>query len=503
MKNKLFQTIFIESNNFSIIKNTISSYYEKLEDSGTLFLLVNNTYCNNFIETNFFDYIELGIKNNFDYINTIIIPFKNDEYNGLKKNVKYLLWFAKNSKKMYFNKDMIREKHIWKDVEWGKRTKNYNPKGKDPGNVWIPTIDNGKGKITKHILLTLEDVINRCIVSSLKLNQKIYLQTYSEIALKKLKFYKNITYEKSIVSSTKLDIQNKKLTLSSTINEYKIECKADVFFKSSERMLELEDKSINLMVTSPPYWDLKNYFKEGQIGQESYEEYINRLTNIWSETFRVLKDDGHMWINVNTRTKNKKPILIPRDIIQNCLKLGFKLKDIIIWHKSSGIPTHKNNLVDKHEYFLWFTKSSSYKFNFDYVKDIKEYKNSDLNGGLLWNINRKAGSVGKDFIHPAIYPLKLIDRVVRLTTHERDIVLDPFLGSGTSLISALQNKRNFIGYEYNEDFYELIKYRVANEHINLSNINFNINKKIINQINNQKIFRDNTCNKLQYKIMDI
>lgn len=489
MKKELFQTIFIESNNYSTIENTINTYFEELEDSGNLFLLVNNTYSDGFIETSFFNYIELCTKNNFDYINTIIIPFKNHEDIGLNKNIKYLLWFAKDHKQMYFNKDMIREKHIWKDVEWGKRSKNYNPKGKDPSNVWIPTLDNGKGKITKHILLTLEDTINRCIVSSSKDNQKIYIQSYSDIDLKKLKFNKNIIYEKYILSSKKTDAENNKLTLLSTSTKQKIEYKADVFFKSSEQMIELKDKSINLMVTSPPYWDLKNYFKEGQIGQESYEEYLSRLTKIWSETYRVLRDDGHMWININTRTKNKKPILIPHDIINSCLNLGFKLKDIIIWHKSSGIPTHKNNLVDKHEYFLWFTKSSSYKFNFDYVKDIKDYQNSYLNKGLLWNINRKAGSVGKDFIHPAIYPLKLIDRVIKLTTHEGDIILDPFLGSGTTMFSAVKNSRNFVGYEYNESFKDLIKYRADNESIDTSLINFHTDVSNIPKQSKNTVFR--------------
>ena len=88
---------------------------------------------------------------------------KNEQ---LKKNVRYLLWCVKNTEENYFDKDKIREKHIWKDVEWGKRSQNYNPLGKDPGNVWLPTEDDGKGKIINHIALDFESVINRCIDST-------------------------------------------------------------------------------------------------------------------------------------------------------------------------------------------------------------------------------------------------------------------------------------------------------------------------------------------------
>ena len=166
-------------------------------------------------------------------------------------------------------------------------------------------------------------------------------------------------------------------------------------------------------------------------------------------------------MNINTRTKNKKP-LIPQDIINQCRDIGFRLKDIIIWHKSSGIPTHKNNIVDRYEYFLWFIKNDKFSCNIDYLSSINDYKNTNLKGSLLWNINRKAGSIGKDFIHPAIYPIKLIERIIMLCSSKGQLVLDPFLGSGTSLIASENTKRSFIGYEYNEEFESLIRHRLKN-----------------------------------------
>jgi len=470
-----FQTIILESNSCQELEKDLEENLYDLDDSGNLFIIANNDRKNGFLEYTIFDYIELLIKFHFKFINTIVIPSIVNSQGKLNNNIGYVLWLVKDHNKMQFIKDNIREKHIWKDVEWGKRKKNYNPKGKDPSNVWIPTIDDGKGKITKHIAMSLESIINRCISSTTIVNEKVLIRYFSELCINDLDFSRNIILEEYEILSEKIYKKIDKSILKNNINK---ELQADVFFKSSEYMPEIKDCSIDSMITSPPYWDLKNYFKNGQIGQESYQEYLDRLNNVWSETYRVLKDTGSMWININNRTKNKKPILISQDIIKACKKLGFLLQDIIIWHKSSGIPTHNNNLVDKHEYVLWFVKSKNFQFNNEHIENIKDYKNDLLNFGLIWNINRTAGSVGSDFIHPAIYPTKLIDRIINLSTTEGDIILDPFLGSGTSMLSALNNKRNFIGHEYNEGFLNLIKHRAEKENINLSLINLHINKEV-------------------------
>lgn len=481
MTNNLFQTIIYEATNIDSLQNKLPDFKNSLESSGNLFIIADNIYVDNIIETSFFDFIEIALNSEFKYINTIIFPIESSNQK-LKHNIKYLLWFVKDYNKMYFDKDTIREKHIWKDVEWGKRTKNYNEKGKDPSNIWIPTIDNGKGKITEHLILSIEEIINRCIISTTKDQEKIFIESTTKIDDNKLIKDRNIQIK--IVTENNKDIYELDTSINKVKNSF---TGAEVYFKSSEAMKEIKNNTVNLMVTSPPYWDLKNYFKEGQIGQESYEEYLNRLNAVWSETYRVLAQNGSMWININTRTKNKKPILIPNDIIKGCKEIGFKLKDIIIWHKSSGIPTHKNNLVDKHEYFLWFVKDNKSYFNLDSIKEINDYQNEKINNGIIWNINRKAGSVGKDFIHPAIYPTELIERVIKLTTKENDLVMDPFLGSGTSMLAALKNQRNFIGYEYNEDFDDLIKYRINTDKLNIDNIKFNYFSKKIEE--DKKIFR--------------
>jgi len=482
MKEEIYQTIIYELNEKNSNKD-LNLLLLKMNDSASIFFICKNVYDeNNIISKSSLDYTEQINSCGFNYVNTIILPESVTD-----DNVQYLLWFVKSHEKMLFIKDNIREKHIWKDVEWGKRKKNYNPKGKDPGNVWLPTKDDGKGKITEHIILSDIDIIERCITSTSRESDAIYIHYKSKLPKSKILINRKVDLTKSLISKNKIKQNNSKPN-SKPNSKKLIKTKPKVVFDSAEEMTVIKNGTVDLMITSPPYWNLKDYFKDGQIGQESYQQYLDRLKAVWMETYRALNHKGSMWININTRVKNKKPILIPQDIIKQCREIGFKLNEIIVWHKSSGIPTHKNNIVDRFEYFLWFVKSDDFTFNHDYLTNLNDYKNKNLKGGLLWNINRKAGSVGKDFIHPAIYPVKLIERIIELCSCEGQLVLDPFLGSGTSLIAAENTHRSFIGYEYNEEFESLIKHRLENSKINKENVEFiNMNKK--RKIDRSNIFR--------------
>lgn len=444
-----------------------------VSNDGSIFIMVTNEFSEQgILKNNFFQIIEKYVNSGLRYINTIVCTSVEDDKKCLIPNkIYYLIWFVKDYNTMYFNKDEIREKHIWKDVEWGKRKKNYHPKGKDPGNVWIPTLDNGKGKITSHIVMTIEEVMSRCIKSTSKKGEKVFIKYFDKVNFNSLPGDREYILQKYLKRNERIIQPNYIIPRAIDKQETK-GSRAKVYFKTCEEMREIESESVELMVTSPPYWDLKNYFKEGQIGHESYEMYLQRLEKVWRETYRVLKNDGSMWININTLTRNKIPILIPYDIIKQCEKIGFYLRDIIIWHKSSGIPTHEKNIVDRYEYVLWFSKSSKVKFNPDKLSIINEYKNEQLNRGNIWNINRKAGTVGKNYIHPAIYPNELITRIIELCTEKNSVILDPFLGSGTTMISALGSGRVFVGYEYNEEFEKLINYRVESEGLNKEEIEY-------------------------------
>lgn len=454
---KKYKTAILK-NSITNVKQIIEEIKDIIVDEGHVFCYVKNSYNNSEIKEDIFDLMnycsDIGLK----YVNTIICPENAEESYD---NIKYLIWFVKNKEKMYFNKDAIREKHIWKDVEWGKREKNYNPKGKDPGNVWIPTTDNGKGKIINHILLNVYQIYDRVLSATVKeKNDKIFLFSDDRLDIEYKYKDNNITFkylenkDKKVKDILKKDVIEKSSERNTT---------AKVVFNTSENMNKIKDKTVKLVVTSPPYWDLKDYFKENQIGKEDYNTYSERMYKVWQECYKKLKSDGSMWININVRVRENKPIYLPKLFIKQCKEIGFKLRGILIWHKSSGIPTNKKNIVDRHEYVLIFTKGEKNTIKSFYINKYSDYKNDKLNGGLIWNINRKAGSVGKKTIHPAIYPTELINRIIDLSTEEEDLVLDPFLGSGTSLIAALNNNRNFIGYEFNEGFKDLMNNRFENE----------------------------------------
>lgn len=448
-----------------ILNNTIEAnisllckYKDSLDQSGNIFVLVRNEV-DGFgdVTSDFLDVIYAATSMGYLYVNTIVVPTEDRINADLPDNVLYIIWLAKD-KNHFFNKDVIRESHIWKDVEWGKRAKNYNPKGKDPGNVWIPTKDDGKAHITDHILLSLSDVINRLHSCS---EQKGLGTLYvTSKGINKLGLIDCIHIEQ--LSSPDVVTASKHYRPNHPQTSQQKQVNGTVVFGTSERMTKIPNGSVNVVVTSPPYWDLKDYFKEGQIGQESYQTYLNRLYKVCKGCYDKLSEDGSLWLNINIRTKNGSVILIPRDFVLQCKKIGFHYKGVLIWHKSSGIPTHDKNIVDRHEYVLVFSKSEKLNIN-SRICDFSDYKNGEINGGLFWNINRKAGSVGKQFIHPAIYPNDLVSRIIQITTSENDMVLDPFLGSGTTLIAAIKEGRNCIGYEYNEEFKELIYSRVTNE----------------------------------------
>ncbi|WP_177187389.1 DNA-methyltransferase [Peptostreptococcus sp. D1] len=450
-----YNTIIIK-NSIDVAIKILEEEYLNLSESGNFFCIVKSQYRDGYIDKDFFDLIEYATeKLNLYYINTIVIPEDTDKLD----NILYCVWFVKDKKEFHFNKDEIREKPIWKDVEWGKRKKNYNPKGKDPGNVWIPTKDDGKANITEHLLLSTFNVFDRILDATISDNGKYLIIVDSD----KLRNYKYNKFGEIRYIPFKRD----DIFLGNYIyvgRKGKEETK--VIFNTSENMVGIENKSIDLIVTSPPYWDLKNYYKKNQIGQESYDIYSSRMNTVWSECYDKLNDKGSLWININIRIRNGKPILLPKLFIDQCKKIGFIYRGILIWHKSSGIPTNSKNLSDHHEYVLIFTKSNDTKINIKKLFEFKDYKNDTISGKLFWNINRKAGSVGKNTIHPAIFPTELINRIVNVSTLECDFVLDPFLGSGTSLIAAVNNKRNFIGYEFNEGFKNLMDERFNRELIN-------------------------------------
>lgn len=157
-----------------------SELINQLNENGILWIISEDSYKNNSCETKTFNLIKEGLDEGLILKNVILWINKFDKINSfITNNYKSILFFVK-SENYFFNKDAIREKHIWKDVEWGKREKNYNPKGKDPGNVWILTEDNGKGKITGFNALSIKEVLDRCISCSTNKGDKSLIDIKNE-----------------------------------------------------------------------------------------------------------------------------------------------------------------------------------------------------------------------------------------------------------------------------------------------------------------------------------
>lgn len=243
-------------------------------------------------------------------------------------------------------------------------------------------------------------------------------------------------------------------------NESKIIDK--IFHKSSENMSELENNSVSLTVTSPPY----NIGKDSDLDLTD-DEYWAMMENIFTETYRVTESGGRLVVNV--ANLGRKPYIpFSKYFTELLIEIGFIMRGEIIWQKSKGANANfawgswlsaSNPVIrDIHEYCLVFSKDSLRKSS-QGESSIKkeEFMESTLS---IWNINpARAKKIG----HPAPFPIELPQKFINLYTYKKDLVLDPFLGSGTTAVAAKLLERNFIGYEIEEKYIAIANSRLKTE----------------------------------------
>jgi site-specific DNA-methyltransferase (adenine-specific) len=244
------------------------------------------------------------------------------------------------------------------------------------------------------------------------------------------------------------------------LNELPLKIRRNVHFRTSERLTELDDKSVQSVVTSPPYWNLKDYKHTDQIGfNETYAKYHARLNSVWSECKRVLKQDGTIWIVIDKIMQTEEVTHIPYDIAKNCRAAGLLLQDMVVWNKPTAIAGMNSlNLVNKYEHVVLLSKSKEFKLELpnEEKRLPPDWTRSGARLTDVWRIPVKAGSIRKTPAHEAPYPEELIRRIILMSTEEGDTVLDPFLGSGTTMKVALQLNRRCIGYEINSEYAQVI-----------------------------------------------
>ena len=256
----------------------------------------------------------------------------------------------------------------------------------------------------------------------------------------------------------------------------------------------MADGSVNCCITSPPYWGLRDYGHDGQLGLEATpEQYVARMVEVFREVRRVLRDDGTLWLNIGdtycrgdrgtvppqrgaaaSKHEDKKygfesaaarmgqhPTIKPKDLIGIPWMLafglrtdGWYLRQEIIWAKPNPMPESVRDRCTKaHEQVFLLTKTDRYSFNADAIREPE-----GANKRSVWSISPK----GYKGAHFAVMPEALVEPCVRAGCPEGGLVLDPFAGSGTVGVVAQREGRNFVGIELNPEYARLAKDRIDN-----------------------------------------
>lgn len=313
---------------------------------------------------------------------------------------------------------------------------------------------------------------------------------------------------------------------------------------SLEVLKDFPDESINTVVTSPPYFGLRDYGVDGQIGLEGdVEEYVQSLVTLFREVKRVLKDDGTVWLNLGdtywgggwrndmiregsgdiqqghkgthdaTQIQNatgNHPIYKSKDLMGVPWKVAFGLQEDgwylrqdIIWHKPNPMPESVTDRCTKnHEYIFLLSKSKSYYFDHESIKEpakpdksIRDRDNTKLNNtpgrtkmkGLksnhyemknkrsVWTVTKRSFKEA----HFATYPPELIEPCILAGCPEGGVVLDPFMGAGTTAVVSIENNRNYVGIELNHEYIEIAEKRL--EPVQVKQNQLNHNTKIVNK----------------------
>jgi site-specific DNA-methyltransferase (adenine-specific) len=268
-------------------------------------------------------------------------------------------------------------------------------------------------------------------------------------------------------------------------------------------MKELSDGSVHLVVTSPPYWQLKDYGTDEQIGyNDTYEDYINNLNLVWQECYRVLQNGCRLCINIGDQFARSvyygryKIIPIRTEVIKFCETVGFDYMGAIIWQKSTtmnttggatimgSFPYPRNGIIKlDYEFILIFKKIGEPEKPSRELKEMSKLTKEEWNTYFQghWNFNgaRQDG-------HIAMFPEELPKRLIKMFSFVGDTVLDPFVGSGTTSLAAKKLNRSSVGYEINSKFIDIIKQKLS---VN-DNSSFNFINQVSHKGNYQKEIAD-------------
>ena len=256
----------------------------------------------------------------------------------------------------------------------------------------------------------------------------------------------------------------------------------------SRNMNRIADKTIQLIITSPPYWQLKDYGEQKQIGfHQSYEDYINNLNLVWKECDRVLRDGCRMCVNIGDQFARSvyygryKVIPIRTEIIRFCETLGLDYMGAVIWQKNTtmnttgggsvmgSFPYPRNGILKiDYEFILIFKKPGKPPVVSNAVKNASVMSKEEWN--TFFSSHWTFGGA-RQSQHMAVFPEELPRRLIKMFSFVGETILDPFLGSGTTSVAAKNLGRNSIGYEINADYVRICEEKMRPQQDDASNAN--------------------------------
>jgi DNA modification methylase len=265
------------------------------------------------------------------------------------------------------------------------------------------------------------------------------------------------------------------------------------------RLKEVPDQFVDTIVTSPPYYQQRDYQGTGQIGLEgSPHEYVCGLLEVFSECHRTLKSSGSMWLVIGDKYVDGRLMGMPWRVALALSDAGWMLRSDVIWHKPNAMPSPvKDRPTTDHEYVFFFTKSRDYYYDADAIREphVTFTENSRMKGGRnhffkrdgtpeagknQGNSNLHHGRWDQAFhpkgrnkrtvwsiplskfrdVHFAVFPPSLVETCLLASSPEGGLVLDPFLGSGTTALVAKQLGRHYLGVECNEEYCHMARRRL-------------------------------------------
>jgi DNA modification methylase len=257
-----------------------------------------------------------------------------------------------------------------------------------------------------------------------------------------------------------------------------------------DKLPELPDGSVNMVMTSPPYWNLRDYGEEGQLGlEETPEEFVENLANVFDEVKRVLRPNGSLWLNLGDTYDNKNLQQIPARVALELQDRGWILRNRVTWAKPNPMPQSvKDRLNDTTEAVFHFVPQKRYWYDLDAIREThatKQSPNTDSYDRSENNAEKGAGAkheLHPDGAHPAgknpgdvfevstkgfpdahfaVYPPELCEKPIKASCPPDGVVLDPFAGAGTTLLKAKELGRKFVGIELNPEYADMARSRIG------------------------------------------